>query len=182
MTNMAPKVKVIMNQSVKEAKSFDDIKVRPEHIVLSILSDDDNECTKVLKQMKIDTQELYDRVSDYVRKNDLTPKAYASTVNKRTLPLSDETKSIIKSLDKECEKLNDNIIDITHIMLSILSSKQPISEFLSSLGITYNNFKKNMIKGEIEEIKNGALDGEEEETESFKKKQKSGEGKAKHQF
>lgn len=179
MTNMAPKVKVIMNQSVKEAKSFDDIKVRPEHIVLSILSDDDNECTKVLKQMKIDTQELYDRVSDYVRKNDLTPKAYASTVNKRTLPLSDETKSIIKSLDKECEKLNDNIIDITHIMLSILSSKQPISEFLSSLGITYNNFKKNMIKGEIEEIKNGALDGEEEETESFKKKQKSGEGKSK---
>ena len=32
-----PKVKVIMNQSIKEAKNFDDSKVRPEHIVLSML-------------------------------------------------------------------------------------------------------------------------------------------------
>ena len=48
-----PKVKVIMNQSIKEAKNFDDSKVRPEHIVLSMLSDDDNECTKVLKKLKI---------------------------------------------------------------------------------------------------------------------------------
>ena len=48
-----PKVKVIMNQSIKEAKNFDDSKVRPEHIVLSMLSDDDNECTKVLKKLII---------------------------------------------------------------------------------------------------------------------------------
>ena len=46
-----PKVKIIINQAMKEAKSFDDTKIRPEHIVLSILSDNDNECTKVLKNM-----------------------------------------------------------------------------------------------------------------------------------
>ena len=174
-----PKVKIIMNHSVKEAKSFDDIKVRPEHVILSILSDDDNECTKVLKSMKIETQELYDRISDYVRKNDLTPKAYNTSVNKRTLPLSDETKDIIKALDKECEKLNDNMIDTTHIMLSTLISKHPISEFLSSLGITYNSFKKAMLGGQSEDVRNGALDDDTEETESFKKKQKVSDSKSK---
>ena len=174
-----PKVKIIMNHSVKEAKSFDDIKVRPEHVILSILSDDDNECTKVLKSMKIETQELYDRITDYVRKNDLTPKAYNTSVNKRTLPLSDETKAIIKALDKECEKLNDNMIDTTHIMLSTLISKHPISEFLSSLGITYNSFKKAMLGGQSEDVRNGALDDDTEETESFKKKQKVSDSKSK---
>jgi len=44
-----PKVKIIIGHAMKEAKSFDDVKVRPEHVVLSILLDDDNEAVKVLK-------------------------------------------------------------------------------------------------------------------------------------
>ena len=136
-----PKVKIIMTNSIKEAKNFDDVKLRPEHIILSMLSEDDNECTKVLKKLKIDTSELYDKLSDFVRKNDLTPRGYASL--KRSLPFSEETKSIIyKGVDKECEKLNDNMIDTTHIMLAILVSKQPIVDFLANIGITYNSFKK----------------------------------------
>lgn len=172
-----PKVKIIMNQSIKEAKNFDDSKVRPEHIILSILSDDDNECVKVLKTMKIDISELYDKLSDYVRKSDLTPRGYTST--KRTLPFSDETKTILKTLDKECEELNDNMIDTTHIMLGILNSKQPIVEFLGSNGITYKKFKNEMLGDKVDEIKNKSLGDESEESESFKKKSKFNEGKSK---
>ena len=174
-----PKVKIIMTNSIKEAKNFDDVKLRPEHIILSMLSEDDNECTKVLKKLKIDTSELYDKLSDFVRKNDLTPRGYASL--KRSLPFSEETKSIIyKGVDKECEKLNDNMIDTTHIMLAILVSKQPIVDFLANIGITYNSFKKVMIGDKPEDIKNGALDDDSnEENESFKKKQKPTDPKSK---
>ena len=172
-----PKVKVIMNQSIKEAKNFDDSKVRPEHIVLSILSDDDNACTKVLQKLKIDTSELYDKLSDYVRKSDLTPRGYTSV--KRSLPFSDETKSILKTLDKECEKLNDNMIDTTHIMLAILNSKQPVVEFMASINITYTKFRKAMLGDKLDEPKNGALDDEGEEMESFKKKAKASDTKSK---
>ena len=172
-----PKVKVIMNQSIKEAKNFDDSKVRPEHIVLSILSDDDNECTKVLKKLKVDTSELYDKLSDYVRKSDLTPRGYTSV--KRSLPFSDETKTILKTLDKECEKLNDNMIDTTHIMLAILNSKQPIVEFMSNIGINYTKFKKTMLGEKLDDVKNGALDDDNDEMESFKKKPKSSDTKSK---
>ncbi len=172
-----PKVKIIMNQSIKEAKNFDDSKVRPEHIVLSMLSDDDNECTKVLKKLKIDTTDLYDKLSDYVRKNDLTPRGYTSV--KRSLPFSDETKTILKTLDKECEKVNQNMIDTTHIMLAILNSKQPIVDFLGSVNITYSKFKKAMLGNRLDDVKNGALDDESEEMESFKKKPKNSDTKSK---
>jgi hypothetical protein len=37
-----PKVKVIISAASNEAKIFDDVKVRPEHIVLSILNDNES--------------------------------------------------------------------------------------------------------------------------------------------
>ena len=50
-----PKVKVIISAASNEAKIFDDVKVRPEHIVLSILNDDDNEGADVIKRLNIST-------------------------------------------------------------------------------------------------------------------------------
>ena len=174
-----PKVKLIITQSMKEAKSFDDVKVRPEHIVMSILIDDDNECAKILKRLNVNTLDFYDRISDYLRKNDLTPRVVNS--NKTKLPFSDETKSVIKDLDKECEKMNDNMIDTTHIMLSILLKKLPSTKILNEVyGVDYNSFKNEM-KEMKEKIDNSAYEGDEmnDEQESFKRKPKQGDGKSK---
>lgn len=171
-----PKVKIIINEAMKEAKSFDDTKVRPEHIVLSILANDDNECVRVLKILKIDTADLYDKISDELRKTIFEPRI--TTVVKRTLPFSDETKNIIKALDKECEKLNDNMIDTTHIMLAILLTKSTTTMFLSEQDVNYNSFKK-IVTDMKNNIKNGTLgdDGidEDQENESFKKTKKKSE-------
>jgi ATP-dependent Clp protease ATP-binding subunit ClpC len=174
-----PKVKLIITQSMKEAKSFDDVKVKPEHIVMSILIDDDNECAKILKRLNVNTLDFYDRISDYLRKNDLTPRVVNSTKTK--LPFSDETKSVIKDLDKECEKMNDNMIDTTHIMLSILLKKLPSTQILNEVyGVDYNSFKNEM-KEMKEKIDNSAYEGDEmnDEQESFKRKPKQGDGKSK---
>jgi hypothetical protein len=53
---------------MKEAKSFDDVKIRPEHLVLSILLDEDNEGAQNAIWFKIDNNEFYDIVSDHLRK------------------------------------------------------------------------------------------------------------------
>jgi ATP-dependent Clp protease ATP-binding subunit ClpC len=164
-----PKVKIIMNQAIKEAKGFDDTKIRPEHIILSMMIDNDNECTRVLSQLKIDTFDLYDKVADFLRQSDLTPRV--ANTSRKTLPFSDETKAIIKSLDKECEKLNHNMIDTTHVMLGILAAKLPINELLSKSGITYNRFKKTLKDMENYDAKNSAFSGDDhEENDSFRKK------------
>ena len=162
---------------MKEAKSFDDVKVRPEHIVLSILLDDDNDCVTIFRRLNVNTSELYDRISDYLRKNDITPRIVGN--NKRTLPFSDETKAIIKSLDNECENLNDNMIDIIHLMLAILSKNTPSSEILyKHFGVNYNSFKQ-IIKEMREGFSNSAYENDEPEEESFRKKTKGGDTKTK---
>jgi ATP-dependent Clp protease ATP-binding subunit ClpC len=175
-----PKVKIIISQSMKEAKTFDDVKVKPEHIVLSMLVDNDNEAVRVLKNLNVDTTELYGRISEYLRTNDLTPRVAEN--NKKVLPFSDETKTILKSLDKECDKLNDSIIDTTHILLSILSKNVPTTKILNEMfNVNYNSFKKTMkdMKGKKDDIKNGAFDGDEmDEQDSFRKKPKQNEGKS----
>ena len=173
-----PKVKIIINESMKEAKTFNDSKVRPEHLVLSILMDYDNECVKALNFLNVNTSELYDRLSDHLKRSDINPRI--NVYLKKTIPFSDETKVIIKSLDEECEKLNDNMIDTIHIMLAILIKKNEISEMLNEFyGVTYDSFK-NVIKNMKEEY-NNAYEGDEinDENESFKKKPKQNDNKSK---
>jgi ATP-dependent Clp protease ATP-binding subunit ClpC len=162
---------------MKEAKSFDDVKVRPEHVVLSILLDDDNECVNILKKSGVDTNELYDIISDHLRKDISTPRVAVGS--RKNLPFSDETKAIIKALDKECEKLHDNMINTPHIMLAILLTKSPITSILNELGVNYTSFKQTM-KEMKDDFRNGAFEGDEQnEEEAFKKKNKTNESKSK---
>jgi len=173
-----PKVKIIMSEAMKEAKNFDDVKVRPEHITLSILLDNDNEAVSVFNYINLNRLDLCERISDHLRKSDLTPRV--GNTSKRTLPFSDETKIIIKGLDKECDELNDAMIDTTHIILSILKNNTPVTETLLEVyGIDYNKFKNATIKMR-EGFKNNAFEDDDvQEQEPFKKKPKQGEGKTK---
>lgn len=163
-----PKVKIIMNQAIREAKEHDDIKIKAEHVILSMMLDNDNECVKALGFMNIDTFDLYDRVSDFTRQSDLTPRTGYNS--RKNLPFSDDMKLIIKNLEKHCDKLNDKIIDTTHVMLGILDSKLPLVKLLAEMGLTYNKFLKTVTNMDKFEHKNSAFSGEEnDENESFRK-------------
>ena len=163
-----PKVKIIMTIATKEAKGHDDNRIKPEHVVLSMMIDNENECARALSIMGIDTFDLYDKVSDFTRKSDLTPRT--GYHGRNNLPFSDEMKVIIKNLDKHCEKLKDNIIDTTHVMLSILDSKTPLVSLLAEMGITYNKFFKTVTNMDKLEHKNSAFSNEDhDENDSFRK-------------
>ena len=170
-----PKVKIIINKAMQEAKNFDDTKIRPEHIVLSILNDD-NDCVDTLKKLKVDINELHDKIGDYLRKADLVPRV---SQNKRgRLPFSDESKQIIRTLDKECDTMNDKIINLVHLILAILAHRAPITKIFSDVGVTYNSFKKTIM--EDNNIKNDRIDDDfndefPDEQERFKRMKKKNE-------
>lgn len=167
-----PKVKFIINKAMEEAKNFDDIKMRPEHIILSILTDNDNECLEILKKLNVDICDLQDKITDYLKKTDLIPRISQSKLVK--LPFSDETKKILKTLEKECDSMNDKIINLVHIMLAILAHQTPTTKIFSEFNVTYNNFKKTIM-----EEKNGLNydfnDEFPEEQERFKRTKKKNE-------
>jgi len=132
-----PSVKIIINQAIKEAESLDDVKVRLEHIIISLISDEENECVKVFKSLSVNLNDLHDTVSEHLRTTDFIPRV---AVSKRKPPFSDETKAIFKSVDVECEKLKNEVIESRHVVLAILASKYQITDILSKAGVNYNGF------------------------------------------
>lgn len=173
-----PKVKKIIGQAMKEAKSFGDVKVRPEHVVLSMLEDNDNEAIKVFKKNDINTNDLFDTISEHLRNDVSTPRGVMPHNARTKIPFSDELTAVIKAVDKECEKLNDVMIDTTHIMLSILAQKHPTTDILGRLGVNYTSFKNTM--KEMKEDFNNAFEGDEmNDEDTFKRKPKQGEAKSK---
>lgn len=163
-----PKVKVILNQANVIAKGFDDIEIKTEHVLLSILQDENNSCTEVFSRLNVNRNDLHDKISQFLRENDLTPRL---TSKKGRLPFSKDMQKIIKSvLDNECEKLNNSIIDTTHIILSILiSTDLSVTKYLTKeTGVTYKKFL-NMMDMENKEIKNSAFSGEDDDQEDINK-------------
>ena len=173
-----PRVKIIINQAIKEAESLDDVKVRPEHIIISLLNDDTNECVKIFKSLNVNITDLHDNVSDYLRKIDIIPRIAVSS--RRKPAFSEETKAIFKAVDKECDKLKNNLIDARHVMLAILASKLPINDILNTMGINYKSFNEKL-QGMKEETKNGAFDDSDmdDTNDIFKKKIRQNDSKSK---
>jgi len=163
--DIVPKVKSIMKNAFDEAKAYDDIKLRPEHIMMSILNDDNNRCVSILRVMDVDLLNLYDRISEHLKDNDMIPRV---TTTKRKLPPSEVTADIFNAVDSECDKLGDNVIDSRHVMLAILEHDTPTTNILHSVGVNYKNYKK-AIMNENEEIKNSFDDFEDEINETPKK-------------
>jgi ATP-dependent Clp protease ATP-binding subunit ClpC len=179
--SIVPKLKKIITNSTIEASGFDDNKVRPQHIILSMINEGNNKCVDILSAMNVDLNELYDVISDYARNIDFTPKT-SSITHKFKLPkdYSDETKKILNSVDRESEKLNDKSIDTTHVMLSILSNKNQLTNLLFQHGVNYKDFKKTLldmktdIKSSIDEDGDDTYDmGEDDLSRHSKKKSKS---------
>lgn len=158
-----PKLKIIIGESIKEAKEMDDTLVKPDHIIIAIISDNNNGCSDVLKNMGINLLELNDEIYLNLRNSNLTPKIEKKN-NKITLPFSKENRLLFKVVDLESELLNDNHIDTTHIMMGILNPKNKIEvrKLLNKFGINYQNFTKTVkeMRNMLDEVKNNIDDNE----------------------
>ena len=158
-----PKLKKIISEAKHEAKSMDDIVVKPEHILISILSDDNNGCSDALKNMKISLSLLNDIIVFELRNTNLTPRIDSNS--KITLPFSKESRLLFKSVDYEAENLGDNHIDTTHLMMAILNTKNKITirKVLNSSGIYYENFTKTVkeMRDILDDVKGASGDSED---------------------
>jgi ATP-dependent Clp protease ATP-binding subunit ClpC len=141
------KVKEILKKSFKESNRLGGNKIEPEHIMLAILDDGDNEAVDVLMAMGSDIEDLMSRVEGYMRLKIKNPQ------NKtKLLSLSEGSKFVLNSAQLESDKLNDDNINTTHLMLSILKNKTlDCSKVFFLQGITYKTFKETLkqIKKEI---------------------------------
>lgn len=115
------KVKYIMKFSCEEAKEQNDTYVRPEHILLSLINDNDNDFVGVIRNMGIPIERLYDEVSHSVNEENLHPRV-GNDMN--IIPFNKDVKTVLNDyIDEEAEGLGDDLIETSHIVLSILKLK-----------------------------------------------------------
>ena len=160
-----PKLKIIIGEAVKEAKEMGDTHVKPEHLLIAMIDDNNNGCVEALKNMKVDLSNLNDDIYFELTNSNLTPKVGNDT--KLTVPFSRESRLLFKNVDLESELLGDNHIDTTHIMMGILNPKNKLTirTLLNKrYNITYDNFT-NMVKlmrDKLDQVKNMSDDEEYE--------------------
>lgn len=163
-----PKLKSIMRDSLECAKQYEDINVKPEHILSSILNDENNNCLKILKNLNIDTQRINDELGILIRVTDLTPRIGDKS---KKLPFSDMSKKIIKKIESQTTLLGDELIDENHLMLSILSLQLKVTTFLNGYGIDYDKYKKQIMVIKDENMltpKNNLVSDPSSENDSIK--------------
>jgi ATP-dependent Clp protease ATP-binding subunit ClpC len=160
-----PKLKIIIGEAVKEAKEMGDNYVKPEHIILAMIGDNNNGCVDALRSLNVNLDKLNDDLYYSLTNLNLTPKVDKS--NKITVPFSKETRKLFKSVDSESENMNDNHIDTTHVMMAILNIKNdlPIRNLLNKEHkITYENFTNivKIMRDKLDQIKNTSYSDETE--------------------
>lgn len=143
-----PKVTEIIKMAKSEAANYGDSKLRLEHILVAILVDNNNKGIDGLKILGVDLNKMFEQVSEYLVSADITPRI---TVN-RKIPPNEETLEMFKKCDEESNKLDDKYIDITHILLSMLTIKSEATKILNNFNVTYTNFKAAIMQEEKMDI------------------------------
>jgi ATP-dependent Clp protease ATP-binding subunit ClpC len=137
MKKVYPKVKKIINKSLEEAKNRGCEEVKLEHLIISMINDDNNEGTKYLKILNIDLDKLHTLIELKVGVNgDLEP----NKIKVKNISLDKETEEVLKNAEDECDKLGEEYINAHHIILSLLSKNNFITKIIEKMGVNYKKY------------------------------------------
>jgi len=167
MKKMTPNLKAVMKGAFKESVRLNETKIKPEHLILSILSLEDNQVIEVLEAMGSDVEDLVEKLEGYLRFKIKNP----TLVELKIVPFSESSKNAISSAELESDKLRDEFIGVEHLFLSILKNKSlEGTKVLGNQGITYRTFKETLVHLKKQKIMN--MTGDFEEIDDLGKKAK----------
>lgn len=151
---LAQKVKKIIADSIEISKSFDDRFVRPEHIILSMLEDNNNNTIEILTNMGVDLDTLYDDITQSLNHSRIN---IMTGLRKFKIPFSAESDIIFKEINRLATNLNSDEVLTPHILLAILKQNEwELTKTFRSHSITYINLNERMKK--MNKITNEVVD------------------------
>lgn len=135
------KVKKIMDLAFDEAHNYYDSKLRVEHVLMGILIDNDNVCTKSFKKLSANTESLYNKVSEYLNTVNINPKL----TKLKKVPPNEEASKMLRLAELEKLKTDNIELNSEHLLLSILSFENQASKILNNHNVNYTNFKNTIM-------------------------------------
>jgi ATP-dependent Clp protease ATP-binding subunit ClpC len=158
MKKVQPKVKKIINKSIEEARLYNEVEIKIEHVMIALINDYDNDAIKYLVELDIEVDDLHTKLEQKI----FNDEEAGGEVKLSLLPMAEYTKKLIKEAEFECDKLKEPYLGTSHIMLSILKEKNNISNILKKMGVDYKKYDK-VVKKYIIQDSFEPADGEEED-------------------
>ena len=138
MSNMFKK---IVGLSLDECVRLGDNEITPNHIVLALLNYNNN-VVEVLELLRVDVEDLSAKIESYLRLMVTNP----TKINRLPI-LGKKSKYIINVARLESEKLGDDTINETHLMLSILKDRElECTKVMEHQDVDYKLFKNKIIE------------------------------------
>ena len=122
--------------------------VDTEHILLSLLEQNDGVIPHLLQRLSVDVSVLRSRLDDILR---ASPKAAIYGGGSGQVFITPRVKRVIDLANEEANRLRDEYISTEHMFLAILSERNtPIAKILADNGIT-----RDRVLDAITEIRGG---------------------------
>lgn len=108
--------------------------VLPEHLLLSLLEQEDGLAGKILVALNVKADPIIDELNNYLNKQ---PKASNVSVKKDEIVVSSKLIGMLEDAGKEASKMNDQYISVEHLMLVLSdASKSQSGTILKAQGVT----------------------------------------------
>jgi ATP-dependent Clp protease ATP-binding subunit ClpB len=142
--NFTNKSQEMIQLSNRVAHENGQAQVEPPHLFLAFLKDKENTVSGILMKLNANLQHLSTAIQTQI---DKMPKQ-GNIMDEPALGqimLSQSMLFIFQSAQLEAKKMGDDYISIEHLFLAFLLGKNPISEILFPLGVTYDSVLKTLV-------------------------------------
>ena len=151
---MEPNIQKIVNGSLEEAGRLLSKSVEPEHLLLSIIRQEDEQVLQVLKLAGVDLLEI---------KFNLDKRVVGFTLETTELQLSDASNRVLRLMDLEARAMN-SAPEAIHLLLAMLRDhNNGVFEVLSEFGVDYESVAT--MVGQFIDPQDGRSDADDEDDE-----------------
>ena len=113
---------------------FSHAQVLPEHLLLSLLEQEDGLAGKILEALQVKREPVVEETTRYLNNQ---PKASALSMKKDEIMVSSKLIAMLEDAGKEAERLKDQYISVEHLMLVLCDAgKSQAGTILKQNGVT----------------------------------------------
>lgn len=113
------------------AQKNDHSEIGLEHLLSTLLSQQDGIVVPVIERVGVDVQSLQKQVDDLL-------DTYPKVTGNAQMTLSNEAQKVLAKAENEMSKLKDQYLSCEHILLSMTKSDSRVGELLNRNGLTYD--------------------------------------------
>ena len=137
----SPRVRDILSLSHEEAKRLGSPYVGLEHLFLGLLRDGGSCAIKILERLNLNIEVFTMKLEASIKTTN------PSQTSSPALPLTKQAERTLKFTYIIAKEFRSDIVRSEHLMLAILHEKNNIiSQNLEFEGVTYDNFKEELIR------------------------------------